>query len=113
MSRCTHRANYVLVLISMFILTFAGAKTFAQANSDLTGIVTDQSGAVVAGATITLTDPATGFEKQRKRLNRPVRHRWPEPRNLRPESHREGLSVLRADRHRGQRFLNRCASTSS
>jgi hypothetical protein len=48
----------------MFILTFAGAKTFAQANSDMTGIVTDQTGAVVSGATITLVDPATGFEKQ-------------------------------------------------
>ena len=59
MSRCTHRANYVFVLISMFILTFAGAKTFAQANSDMTGIVTDQTGAVVSGATITLVDPAT------------------------------------------------------
>jgi hypothetical protein len=36
---------------------------FAQANSELTGIVTDQSGAVVAGATVVLTDPATGFTK--------------------------------------------------
>ena len=40
------------------LLACAGA--FAQANSSLTGIVTDQTGAVVAGATITLTDPATG-----------------------------------------------------
>lgn len=37
--------------------------TFAQANSDLTGIVTDQSGAVVAGAKIVLTDPATEITK--------------------------------------------------
>jgi len=36
---------------------------YAQANSELTGIVTDQTGAVVAGATCTLTDPATGFTK--------------------------------------------------
>jgi hypothetical protein len=36
---------------------------FAQANSDLTGIITDQSGAMVAGASIVLTDPATGFSK--------------------------------------------------
>jgi hypothetical protein len=41
-----------------FLLACAGA--FAQANSNITGIVTDQTGAVVAGATITLTDPATG-----------------------------------------------------
>ena len=45
----------------MFALACAGA--FAQANSDLTGIVTDQTGAVVAGATIVLTDPATGSDK--------------------------------------------------
>jgi len=45
----------------LFALVCAGA--FAQANSDLTGIVTDQTGAVVAGATIVLTDPATGSDK--------------------------------------------------
>jgi hypothetical protein len=33
---------------------------YAQANSELTGIVTDQSGAVVAGAKLVLTNPATG-----------------------------------------------------
>ncbi len=45
----------------LFVLACAGA--FAQANSEITGIVTDQTGAVVAGATLTLTDPATGFTK--------------------------------------------------
>jgi hypothetical protein len=44
----------------IFVLACVGA--FAQANSDLTGIVTDQTGAVVAGASITLTDQATGAE---------------------------------------------------
>lgn len=42
----------------LFALVCAG--TFAQNNSDLTGIVTDQTGAVVSGAKIVLTDPATG-----------------------------------------------------
>jgi len=37
---------------------------YAQANSTLTGIVTDQTEAVVAGATVTLTDPATGATKE-------------------------------------------------
>jgi hypothetical protein len=64
MSTCTNRANYVFVLIAMFILLFAGGRASAQANSDMTGIVTDQTGAVVAGASITLVDPATGYEKQ-------------------------------------------------
>ena len=41
----------------LFVLACVGA--FAQANSELTGIVTDQTGAVVAGAKITLVDPAT------------------------------------------------------
>ena len=36
---------------------------FAQANSNITGIVSDQTGAVVAAAKITLTDPATGATK--------------------------------------------------
>jgi Carboxypeptidase regulatory-like domain len=51
----------LFVMPLFFALACAGA--FAQANSDLTGIVTDQTGAVVAGATIVLTDPATGSDK--------------------------------------------------
>ena len=45
------------------LLVVACAAVFAQANSELTGIVTDQSGAVIAGAKIVLTDPATGATK--------------------------------------------------
>jgi hypothetical protein len=37
--------------------------TFSQANSTVTGIVTHQTGATVAGAKIVLTDPATGITK--------------------------------------------------
>jgi hypothetical protein len=48
-----------LFILPLF-LALASAVTFAQANSEITGIVTDQTGAVVAGATITLTDPSTG-----------------------------------------------------
>ena len=47
-----------LLLPLMFLLTCVGV--FAQANSNVTGIVTDQTGAVVPGAKIVLTDPATG-----------------------------------------------------
>ena len=50
-----------LLLPLFFVLACAGA--FAQANSDITGIVTDQTGAVVPGATLTLTSQATGFTK--------------------------------------------------
>ncbi len=51
----------ILLLSLLFVLTCAGA--FAQANSNITGIVSDQTGAVIAGAKITLTDPATGATK--------------------------------------------------
>jgi hypothetical protein len=54
--RQTKYRFFLLPLI--FVLACAGA--FAQANSVLTGIVTDQTGAVVPGAQITLTDPGTG-----------------------------------------------------
>jgi hypothetical protein len=50
-----------LILPMLFVLACAGA--FAQANSEVTGIVTDQTGALVPGASITLTDPATGIVK--------------------------------------------------
>jgi hypothetical protein len=54
------RYRYFLLPL-FFALVCAGA--LAQANSELTGIVTDQTGAVVAGAKITLTDPATNTVK--------------------------------------------------
>ncbi|MGB7547772.1 MAG: carboxypeptidase-like regulatory domain-containing protein [Terracidiphilus sp.] len=54
--RQTKYRFFLLPLI--FVLACAGA--FAQANSVLTGVVTDQTGAVVPGAQITLTDPGTG-----------------------------------------------------
>lgn len=47
------------LLLAMFC-ALASVAVFAQANSEITGIVTDPTGAVVAGATITLTDPSTG-----------------------------------------------------
>jgi hypothetical protein len=56
------QARYRFFLLPV-LLVLACVGAFAQANSELTGIITDQSGAVVAGATVTLTDPATGFTK--------------------------------------------------
>lgn len=51
--------KYKLLLLPL-ILCLACMVASAQANSELTGIVTDQSGAVVPGAKIVITDPATG-----------------------------------------------------
>jgi hypothetical protein len=45
------------------VLAAASVVALAQANSELTGIVTDQTGAVIPDAKIVLTDPATGFSK--------------------------------------------------
>ena len=50
--------NRFFLLPLLFVMACVGA--FAQANSTVTGIVTDQTGAVVAGAKIVLTDPDTG-----------------------------------------------------
>jgi len=52
-------AKYRFLLLPVF-LVLACAMGFAQANSSVTGIITDQTGAVVAGAKIVLSDPATG-----------------------------------------------------
>src|SRR5262245_22608280 len=50
----------VLLLVSLFAVTFA----FGQAEQGtITGVVTDPSGAVVAGATVTATNTATGFKR--------------------------------------------------
>ena len=47
------------VVFAMLCLGFAGA-AYAQQNSEITGIVTDQTGAVISGAQVTLTDTARG-----------------------------------------------------
>ncbi|MBS1802034.1 MAG: carboxypeptidase regulatory-like domain-containing protein [Acidobacteria bacterium] len=51
------------ILLTLLLVLGGAFGAYAQANSELTGIVTDQTGAVVAGATITLTDPGTGSTK--------------------------------------------------
>jgi hypothetical protein len=56
-----HKWYRIILLPLIFAAACVGA--FAQANSDVTGIVTDQTGAVVPDAKIVLIDPATGFAK--------------------------------------------------
>ena len=53
------QAKYRFFLLPLFFV-LACVGLYAQANSEVTGIVTDQTGASVPGAKITLTDPATG-----------------------------------------------------
>ncbi len=59
--RCGQRARHALcVLVGLAFLTSWAS---AQSTSLLNGSVTDPSGASVAGAKITLTDPATGLQR--------------------------------------------------
>ena len=49
---------------ALAITFFCALATFAQSNAaDLTGTVTDPNGAVVAGATVTARNPATGVTR--------------------------------------------------
>src|SRR5271170_5131895 len=47
-------------LLFSTILCLLTASAFAQFGASIEGTVTDKSGAVVAGATVTITDQATG-----------------------------------------------------
>ncbi|MBL8206023.1 MAG: carboxypeptidase regulatory-like domain-containing protein, partial [Blastocatellia bacterium] len=47
-----------------FTLLFSSTVFAQSATATLTGTITDESGAVVAGATITVTDPAKQLERQ-------------------------------------------------
>jgi hypothetical protein len=51
-----------LHLLPVVLMLFC-AGAYAQQNSEITGTVTDKQGAVVSGAKITLTQPATGLSK--------------------------------------------------
>ncbi|MGA9308541.1 MAG: carboxypeptidase-like regulatory domain-containing protein, partial [Candidatus Sulfotelmatobacter sp.] len=60
--RCGQRVRRA---ICVFVgLAFLSSLAMAQSTSQLNGSVTDPSGASVAGAKITLTNPATGFQRE-------------------------------------------------
>jgi len=48
------------LLIALLVLVISAAPALAQSNSSLQGTVTDPSGAVIPGATIEITNVATG-----------------------------------------------------
>ena len=64
------RFGFVLHLALAFVVFFLLSPSLlhAQYRTSIQGVVTDSSGAVVAGATLTLTDPATN-EKQVRTSN--------------------------------------------
>jgi hypothetical protein len=59
----TRRRPAFLVLFSISLLTLLSALAWAQYGASLQGTVLDQSGAVVPGASITVTDQATGVAR--------------------------------------------------
>src|SRR5579862_1981590 len=59
--RCGQSARRSMWVFAVGALLVSSA--MAQSTSSLNGSVTDPSGATVAGAKITLTDPATGLQR--------------------------------------------------
>jgi hypothetical protein len=57
MPRIALRIRFLLIAA---VITFLSSSALAQYGASLEGTVTDKSGAVVAGATVTITDQATG-----------------------------------------------------
>jgi Carboxypeptidase regulatory-like domain/TonB dependent receptor len=60
---CVNFAGYVTgaVVLVLALLAIEAGPAAAQATSGVTGIVTDSSGAIVVGATVTLSNAAIGF----------------------------------------------------
>ena len=63
--RMTQRLDQLMVLAIVFILV-ASTVVRAQDTSGLSGQVTDPTGKVIPGATVTLTNPATGATRSVK-----------------------------------------------
>ena len=55
--------KHKLLLLPLFLL-FVCVGVYAQQNSEIAGTVTDQAGAAVVGANVTLTEAGTGFTKE-------------------------------------------------
>ena len=59
------KSKIFLTLTTLILSVFMVGNIFAQSGgtSAVTGAVTDQSGAIVPGATVTLSNDATGFRR--------------------------------------------------
>ena len=59
-----------LVLLTLSLALSSAKPLYAQANAGITGTVTDSSGAIVSGATVTITNQATGQAESRDHQQR-------------------------------------------
>ena len=87
-------------------LLLASGRAWAQATAQLNGRVTDESGAVLPGVTVTATQTDTGFTRTVVTDETGVvGHAEPADRSLPARDLAAGIPHLRADRHRaaGQR----------
>ena len=101
-----------LLLPLLFVLTCVGA--FAQANSNVTGIVTDQIGSSRRrGEYYAYGSGDWNHEVNHQQRNRTVRHFRLERRKLQHESHSQGIPDIRAERNRCRYFALRSVSTSN
>src|ERR1700676_2687609 len=64
-------------LLAVVVLTLLAGSVLAQGTGEITGLVTDPTGAVISGATVTLTNSATG-EKRTTVTNSGGAYRFPE-----------------------------------
>ena len=57
------KKSFNLLLISLFVLSVSGVIFGQSGTSKISGMVTDQNDAAVAGATVRISNPATGFSR--------------------------------------------------
>src|SRR5258707_8524519 len=59
----TFRNTWTNLLLAIVVLTVLAGTVWAQGTGEMTGLVTDPTGAVVSDATVTLTNTATGEQR--------------------------------------------------
>jgi hypothetical protein len=58
-------SRFLVAALFVFLFGFAASAVRAQDNSSVTGVVTDASGGVISGASVTLANPGIGFTQTR------------------------------------------------
>ena len=112
---CSNSSSRWTGLVLAAVIALLPAAPAAQAlYGTIAGTVTDDSGAAIPGATVTVTNQGTGLEVSAVfRRHGRVRHPQPPAGHLHREGLPPGLQGIRADRRPGQRRTTSSASTPS